>query len=202
MFLFRYLVLPLIAFFLVSCATNLPTSNSGDIREIFTQWTSSNEAYMLETVEAKMNGEAGLDRHFDIVVEEEAPYIGAFSRVGDETKIYLTRGMVNAVKSGKMSKDTLLMIMGHEIGHFYAHKLPPERYNRDEEQFCDYTGLLMLEEMQSEGWPIDLYRAISFFLEIPNHPTDEEYYSPQTRYQRLKDKIDYWKRTEHRAPEA
>lgn len=154
----------------------------------------------LERIEAVFQDAAQIGP-VQLIIEEDDMSENAFA-VRGTLEVHLTKGLLDAVVERKYSPAMLFLIIGHELGH-----LSPlgrtKAGTMDGEIFADYWGLLLLEEMRNDGMPIDLYEAISLFNTGTfgvngggTHP------SGATRYSYLKEKLDFWKANEHRAPEA
>lgn len=122
----------------------------------------------------------------------------------ETNRIYVSRHLLADYRSGKYNYNHLLHIIAHECGHLSKTGKDLALANDPgSEQFADYYGLLMLEEMQHDGFSVDLYDAIRRFLirdgkDIPNgiHGDDS------ARYRALKEKLDDWERTKNRKPTA
>ena len=122
----------------------------------------------------------------------------------NSNRIYVSQQLLNDYRSGKYNYNHLLHIIAHECAHLSkTGKELALSGDPGSEQFADYYGLLMLEEMQHDGFNVDLYDSIKRFLirdgkDISNgiHGDDSE------RYRALKAKLDDWERTKHLEPTA
>lgn len=121
----------------------------------------------------------------------------------ETNRVYVSQQLLNDYHSGKYNYNHLLHIIGHEVGHLSNTGKDLARANDPgSEAFADFYGLLMLEEMQHDGFKVDLYDAIRRFLirngkDIPGGVHGDD----SARYKALKDKLDYWARNAGRNSE-
>ena len=150
----------------------------------------SNELSYIQSV---MLDSAVLDVDVTFEIDEDASYIGAYARI-DKPVIRVTRGFINAYKSGKLSKNMVMFVIGHELGHL-GKVGKTKAGTMSGEIFADYWSILLLEEMQDAGVNVDIYDAIKFFYVIPHGvgAGDSLHPHPLDRYKYLKAKLDEWK---------
>jgi GNAT superfamily N-acetyltransferase len=130
-------------------------------------------------------------------------YQGAGYAELETNKVFISAALLREYRSGKYNYNHLLHIVAHECGHLSKTGKDLALSNdRGSERFADFYGLLLLEEMQHDGFPVDLYDAINRFLirngkDIPGgiHGDDIQ------RYRALKEKLDYWARNSGREPD-
>lgn len=115
--------------------------------------------------------------------------VGAFARYDNRT-IYFTNGMVEMYRDGGITKDQMMWLIGHEIGHFNPRAVQM-RGTMEAEQFCDYYSLFLMEEMRSLGYDVDPLKAISFLKIVPGKG-DSLHLHPAQRYADLLTVINGW----------
>ncbi len=125
--------------------------------------------------------------------------VGAFARYDNRT-IYLTKAMVKMFEEGKINRNQMMWIIGHELGHLSSNA-KNMRGTMEEEIYCDMYSILLLDEMQHDGIPVDIYDAISY-LKISPGRGDSLHPHPAQRYAELLIKLNDWELTKKHKPSA
>lgn len=148
-------------------------------------------------LEAMLNRESGMNQQISIVVGHlygDETNVGAYTLADDDTHIYVTPPMKRWYEQGIVTHSMMALIVGHELGHI-SHHGKATRGGPSEEIFSDYYGLLFIEEAKSDGYSINLREAISIWrLPQRSAPASASHPSSESRYQRLKEKLDQWER--------
>ena len=129
----------------------------------------------------------------------EAVSVGASAEYSTRT-IYFTQPMLNMYKDGRINRNQMMWIIGHEIGHLNK-KAAQFRGTSEEEDYCDMYSILLLDEMHDAGDPVDIRDAITYLKIAPGHG-DSLHAHPAQRYANLVIQLNQWDRDRGHAPSA
>ena len=118
--------------------------------------------------------------------------VGASARYDNRT-IYFTPSMLNMYRDGRINRNQMMWIIGHEIGHLNKSSAK-FRGTSEEEDFCDMYSILLLDEMSNEGDPVNIRDAITYLKIAPGNG-DSLHAHPAQRYANLVIQLNDWDRT-------
>ncbi len=161
--------------------------------------SSSNELTGSLRAISELMADNNANGDINFAIDTMNPSVGAFARYDNKT-IYLTKSMVEMFESGRINKNQMMWVLGHELGHL-SDGAKRMRGTMEEEEYCDMYSILLLDEMQQDGIPVDIHDAISYLKIMPGQG-DSLHPHPAQRYANLLIKLQDWKMTKHRKPSA